>query len=177
MLQKSNCCVEAVSLKKWFLSGTLSSPKLKPPEKLVIYARREIFIWKRGIFRVPWDRLLSYSKKRGFSWNDHSSSFVVTRCHSLSPIVIRCQSLSIVMPLLVTRCHTLNQSLSPIVLLVAIRFHSLQFVVIRCTTRCHLMYQSSAILQTNLKKSEDILSKVCQRWQPRFAFQKLLAIE
>ena len=81
------------------------------------------------------------------------------------------------MPLLVTRCHTLNQSLSPIVLLVAIRFHSLQFVVIRCTTRCHLMYQSSAILQTNLKKSEDILSKVCQRWQPRFAFQKLLAIE
>ena len=44
--------------------------------------------------------------------------------------------------LVVTRCHSLNHSLSLVVPLVVIRCHSLSFVVARCTTGCHSMYHS-----------------------------------
>ena len=51
-------------------------------------------------------RSLFYSEKRKISWNDHSLSLVVIRCHlvyhSLSFVVTRCYSLSLV----VTRCIT-----------------------------------------------------------------------
>ena len=65
-------------------------------------------------------RLLSYLEKRKISRNGHSLSLVVirytTRCHS---------------------CHSLYHSLSLVVPLVVIRCHLLSFVVTRCTTRCH----------------------------------------
>ena len=51
-----------------------------------------------------------------------------TRCHSSRLVVIRCHlchSLSLVVLLVVTRCHLL--------------YHSLSFVVTCCTTRCRLL--------------------------------------
>ena len=51
----------------------------------------------------------------------------VTRCHSLPFVVTRCYSLSLVVPLIVIRCHSLYHSLSLVV----------PFAVTRCTTRCH----------------------------------------
>ena len=44
--------------------------------------------------------------------------------------------------LVVTRCHSLNHSLSLVVPLVVIRCHLLSFVVARFTTGCHSMYHS-----------------------------------
>ena len=71
------------------------------------------------------DRFLSYLRKRTFSRNDHLMSFAFTAA-------IRCHSLSLAVPLIVTRCHSLNHSLFVVV----------PFIVICCRT----MYRSSVIL-------------------------------
>ena len=47
-----------------------------------------------------------YSKKRKFSRNDHSLSFVVALCHLLSLVVTCCHLLSLVLPLIAIRCTT-----------------------------------------------------------------------
>ena len=68
---------------------------------------------ERVLFRVVSGRFLSYKEKSKNSRNDHSLSFVVTRCQSLSLVVLlvvircitRCHSLSFVAPLVVTCCH------------------------------------------------------------------------
>ena len=63
--------------------------------------------------------------------------------HSLSLIAICCHMLPLVVPLFVTRCHSLYYSLSLVVIrcttLCHSLYHSLSFVVTRCTTRCHSM--------------------------------------
>ena len=139
MLQKSNCCVEAVSLKKWFLWGTLSSPKLKPPEKFVIYARREIFIWKRGIFRCL---EIGYSpiQKKGdlveMTTRRHLLSLVVIRCHLLSFDVTHCQSLCHSLSLVVTRWTNLCHPLCYLLLFVFTRCNLLSFVAPLVVTWC-----------------------------------------
>ena len=63
----------------------------------------------KSLFRVHSSRFLSYSRKRKISQNDHLLSLVVIRCHSLSFVITGClslyHSLSIVVPLVVIRCH------------------------------------------------------------------------
>ena len=62
--------------------------------------------------------------------------------------------LSIVVPLVVTRCHSLYHSLSFVVTRCTTCCHSLSFVVTRCHSlslvviRCHLLYHSSVFLCT-----------------------------
>ena len=72
----------------------------------------------------------------------------VTRCHSLSFAVTLCPSLSLVVPLVVIRCHWLYHSLLLVVPLVVTccttRCYSLSFAV----TRCHSMNLSSVFLWT-----------------------------
>ena len=77
----------------------------------------------QSLFRVHCGRFLSDLKKRKISQNDHSLSFVVTRCHSLSFVVSRCTtrclyiattgcttcwSLSLVVTCLIYGCHSFN---------------------------------------------------------------------
>ena len=65
------------------------------------------------LFRLHSGRLLSYSKK-GKSGKMticcHSLSFFVTRCHLLPLFAPRCHSLSLIVPLVVNRCHSMYQS-------------------------------------------------------------------
>ena len=77
----------------------------------------------QSLFRVHCGRFLSDLKKRKISQNDHSLSFVVTRCHSLSFVVSRCTTrclyiattgcttcwlLSLVVTCLIYGCHSFN---------------------------------------------------------------------
>ena len=48
--QISNCCIEVVALKK---CEEVASPKIKLPEKVATYTRREITIWKEK--ETKWD--------------------------------------------------------------------------------------------------------------------------
>ena len=68
--------------------------------------------------------LLSYLKKEELAE-------MVTRCHQLSFVV--------------TRCYSLNHSLSLVVRLVVIRCHSLSLVVPLAVTRCHSLYHLSVL--------------------------------
>ena len=77
-----------------------------------------------------WQAPLLFKKKKKLAE-------MVTRCYSLSlvlPLVVtRCHCL----PFVVVRCHSFYHSLSLAVPLVVIRCHSLSFVITRCTTGCH----------------------------------------
>ena len=93
-------------------------------------------------------RLLSCLKKGKITRNGHSLSFVVplvvTRCHSLSLVATCCHSLSLVVPFVVTRCTKRCHSLSFVVISCHSLYHSLSLVV----TRYHSMCHSSVFLQT-----------------------------
>ena len=71
----------------------------------------------------------------------HFSSFDATGFHSLSlvvPLVVtRCHLLYHSLSLVVIRCHSLYHSLSLVVPLVVIRCHSLSLVVSIIVIRCH----------------------------------------
>ena len=56
-------------------------------------------------------------------------------CHSLSLLVIRCHRLSLVVPLVVIRCHLLYQLL----------YHWLSLVVPLVVIRCHSLYHSLSL--------------------------------
>ena len=85
----------------------------------------------RVLFRVSISNLLSKKKKIG--QNNHSLSFIVTRCHSLY--------------------HSLSLVVLLVVPLVTIRCHSLSFIATRCTTHCN-----SLLLVVTLFKNDRFLA-------------------
>ena len=62
---------------------------------------------------------------------------VVTRRHSLSFVVTPYHSLSLVIPIVVTRCHSLSLVLPLVVTRCTTRYHSLSLVIPLVVTRCH----------------------------------------
>ena len=111
-------------------------------------------------------------------------SLAVTHCHSLSLFVTHFHSLSLVVPLVVTRRHSLSlgaicctlvvtrcHSLSLVLPLVVIRFHSLyhwlSFAVTRCTTCCHswslVVIRCTTCLSFH-KRSNQVLRKPACTW-------------
>ena len=143
MLRKSNCRLEVVTQKKWLLWVILASPKINLCWKsCYIWEKRILYLFEKGAYLgcLAIGYFLVQKIKR-YSRNSHSMSIVVIHCHFLSFDFHHFQSLYysllIIVALLVTRCHNLNQSLSHTVPLVVSRCHSLSFVVIHCTTRCN----------------------------------------
>ena len=68
-----------------------------------------------------------------------------------SPYFTCSDSFSFVVPLVVTRCHSLPFVITPCQSssLIFIHYHSFSFVVTHCTTRCHWLYHSLSFVVTH----------------------------
>ena len=128
MYHKQENCLDFCFLRLMFLLRDLFLFLFQPSLfKILFIVQETVQETLQSLFRVHSDRFLSDLKKRKISQNDHSLSFVVTRCHSLSFVVSRCTtrcttrclyiantgcttcwSLSLVVTCLIYGCHSFN---------------------------------------------------------------------
>ena len=124
MYHKQENCLDFCFLRLMFLLRDLFLFLFQPSLFRVLFIVQEtVQETLQSLFRVHCGRFLSDLKKRKISQNDHSLSFVVTRCHSLSFVVSRCTtrclyiattgcttcwSLSLVVTCLIYGCHSFN---------------------------------------------------------------------
>ena len=128
MYHKQENCLDFCFLRLMFLLRDLFLFLFQPSLfKILFIVQETVQETLQSLFRVHSGRFLSDLKKRKISQNDHSLSFVVTRCHSLSFVVSRCTtrcttrclyiantgcttcwSLSLVVTCLIYGCHSFN---------------------------------------------------------------------
>ena len=98
-------------------------------------------------------------------------SIAVTHCHSLSLFFTHFRSLSLVVPLFVTRCHSLSFE-SLVAPLVVIRCHSLYNSLSLVVIRCHSLYHSLPLFVPLVVTRCHSLSLVVTRCTTRLSFYK-----